>query len=316
MELLYQQQTLQPVIMDKNNRPITKKYYKSLFGGDLSSFFQSSLKESTDENGIDLDHYLLDFVVGVIKHDYVWQEKSSKMVEELCKARASFVMQSFKQSKASPKKYTIHKLVNLLSMFMADMDISNQGRERNIIYLKTTDSDKVSFSMTVYKHIMKEIKSIKELFIKSFLIRPTWLSTLLLIKALKLFSSDGQPIEICDELKDLLKKELPGGALDKIAKTDPYLQLMLMYYLHQCLPIATISRSILINAKGLSSRGLSVMPLTLKNPKEFDRSVIFDNNVGIKSKNLYTDIRQCVDLFNKLKISRKVDRPHQVWHFL
>ena len=317
MELLYQQQTLQPVIMDRSGRPITKKYYKAVFGGDLSSFFQSSLQEKKDENGFDLQHYLLDFVIDVIKHDYVWQNKSSKMVELLCKERASFVMKSFKESKTAPrKKYTLHKLVNMLSMFMADMDVSNQSRERNIIYLKTTDSDKVSFSLSVYRNIFKEVKSIKELFIKSFLIRPTWLSTLVLIKALQKFPNQGgEPIEICDELKEILR-ELPGGAADKVAKADPNLQVMLMYYLHQSLPIAAISRTMLINCKGLSSRGVKAMTLNLKNPKEFDRSVIFDNNVGMKSKNLSTEIRKCVDLFNKFKISRTVDRPHQVWHFL
>ena len=316
MELLYQQQTLQPVIMDRSGKPITKKYYKALFGGDLNSFFQSSLQEKKDENGFDLHHYLLDFVIDVIKHDYVWQNKSSKMVELLCKERATFVMKSFKESETARKKYTLHKLVNMLSMFMADMDVSNQGRERNIIYLKTTDSDKVSFSLSVYRNIIKDIKSIKELFIKSFLIRPTWLSTLVLIKALQKFPNPGgESIEICAELKEILK-ELPGGAADKVAKTDPNLQLMLMYYLHQSLPIATISRAMLIHSKGLSSRGLKALTLNLKNPKEFDRSVIFDNNVGMKSKNLNIEIRKCVDLFNKFKISRTVDRPHQVWHFL
>ena len=93
-------------------------------------------------------------------------------------------------------------------------------------------------------------KSIQELFVRSFLIRPTWLSTLALIKTLKNFKSTTQDLpnnssSLYPELKDLLK-ELPDKPHEKLARANTDLQLMFMFYLHQTIPAVTISRIMLV----------------------------------------------------------------------
>ena len=88
-----------------------------------------------------------------------------------------------------------------------------------------------------------------------------------------------------------------------------------MFYLHQTIPAATISRIMLVDDKGLSGK-VKWMPLKLKSPKPLNSKVIFDNNVGIRSKHLIAIIKASVDLINKLQLAERVEQPYQAWHFL
>ena len=179
------------------------------------------------------------------------------------------------------------------------------------------ESNKTSFSLNIYKYIFKDAKNVQELFVRSFLIRPTWLSTLALIKTLKTFKSTQQvETQLVPELK-VLFDELPNKPQRHLVQADPDLQLMFMYYLHTTFPTVVISRMIMVDAKGLSAK-VKWMPLKFPpNPKPLKREVIFDNNVGIKSRHLLAIIKKCMDLLNRLQCApEKVQQPYQVWHFL
>ena len=327
MEVIYQQHTLHPIIKDaENNKVCTKDYYKEFFGGDFLSFFQKVLKDDSSR----LDAHLLDFAVEVLKQDYVGQHKSSKMVENLCIEKGNFIIQNLKNCQLGliqHRKFTLHRLVNLISMFMADIDVANQGsKSSTIALLREKETNKTSFSLQIYKYLFKEAKSIQELFVRSFLIRPTWLSTLALIKTLKSFKSSTPDLSgssssrlantpsLYPELTDLIK-ELPNKPHENLVNADTDLQLMFMFYLHQTIPAATISRIMLVDDKGLSGK-VKWMPLKLKSPKPLNSKVIFDNNVGIRSKHLIAIIKASVDLINKLQLAERVEQPYQAWHFL
>ena len=324
MEVIDQQQILHPIIRDaESNKVDTKNYYKDFFGGDFLAFFKEALKDDSSR----LDAYLLDFAVEVFKQDYVGQHKRSKMVEKICGQQADFVIQNLKSCASSAskgliqhRKFTLHRLVNLISMFMADIDASQGGSSKSsIALLNSMESEKTCFGLIIYRHFFKHVKSIQELFVRSFLIRPTWLSTLALIKTLKNFKSTTQELpnnssSLYPELKDLLK-ELPDKPHEKLARANTDLQLMFMFYLHQTIPAVTISRIMLVDHKGLSGK-VKWMPLKLRDPKPLSSKVIFDNNVGIKSKNLTAIIKASVDLLNQMQNARRVEQPYQVWHFL
>ena len=331
MEVIDQQQILHPIIRDaESNKVDTKNYYKDFFGGDFLAFFKEALKDDSSR----LDAYLLDFAVEVFKQDYVGQHKRSKMVEKICGQQADFVIQNLKSCASSAskgliqhRKFTLHRLVNLISMFMADIDANQGGSSKSsIALLNSMESEKTCFGLIIYRNFFKQVKSIQELFVRSFLIRPTWLSTLALIKTLKSFKSSTTDLHsssssrlantpsLYPELTDLLK-ELPNKPHENLVNADTNLQLMFMFYLHQTIPAVTISRIMLVDHKGLSGK-VKWMPLKLRDPKPLSSKVIFDNNVGIKSKNLTAIIKASVDLLNQMQNARRVEQPYQVWHFL
>ena len=131
MEVLYQQHTHHPNIREvASHKSYTKKYYQEFFGGDFLPFFQTALKADSSL----LDCHLLDFAVEVFKQDYVGQHKSSKMVEYLCREQANFVIKNLRDAEQkNHRKFTLHRLVNLISMFMAD--IGNVQLFVNLIFI-------------------------------------------------------------------------------------------------------------------------------------------------------------------------------------
>ena len=134
MEVLYQQHTHHPIIREvASHKSYTKKYYQEFFGGDFLPFFQTALKADSSL----LDCHLLDFAVEVFKQDYVGQHKSSKMVEYLCREQANFVIKNLRDAEQkNHRKFTLHRLVNLISMFMAD--IGNVQLFVNLIFARNS----------------------------------------------------------------------------------------------------------------------------------------------------------------------------------
>ena len=147
------------------------------------------------------------------------------------------------------------------------------------------------------------------------MIRPSWLSALVLTQRLKseeTLRSNSQITNVDSKLKTILNNLLPGDStvtnLEKSADMSIYFSLISRTL--ETFPIHVISRQILLNKRVLKdeiklssdSKLKSILKeLDKEKPKEMNKTILFDNGVGLSQKNFNTCLDECIKLLTELQ---------------
>ena len=159
--------------------------------------------------------------------------------------------------------------------------------------------------------------------------RPSWLSTLVLVKAaLKSKDNIESNVEVDSDVVKLLRhlptKKTGTGTLSKLQGKAPEYILMVMNQLLQTLPVNKIAMAILKDKDAIVDKvKFKAIRPKVKDGQEKLEKVTFDRRVSLRPKDLYNDIGLCIDLLNRIRLSddgdtRDVSVGTRItrWHFM
>merc|ERR1711874_159360 len=173
---------------------------------------------------------------------------------------------------------------------------------------------------------------LKSIFVQSYLLRPTWLSALVLVKpaVIKFVQENDNPgVDIDQDVIKLLRhlpsNKLKNDKLDTVSRltaTCPEYILMVINRLLETLPVNRIAIAILKEKNAMRDvvKFRPVVPKEEDAKKDFKKA-IFDSRISIRQKELFSDIALCVDLLNHVRLSDDGDNVSVAskitrWHFM
>ena len=264
---------------------------------------------------------LLDFAVNLLKKDleYWWKHHRGKKGDQFPLVRvfakdtekaAAVVIEDIELAKAFPKLYEVMiKLLAVIGTYFG----AYEDRDSRTLNRKNSLKKKISvdFDITDYK-------TVEDVVIKTSLLRPSWLSSLVFLRCLKeeqFHLNDDLMTSYDPEVKAILKK-LPSKTLIETMERNahPALAMSLLTQFLHTYPVHAIARLVLKD-KNVIKDNLKTSKQLRSDKKDLVKSsyVRFDNYVSFKKADLISDLRGCIDLIARLQIQKQL-KP-TLWHF-
>ena len=277
-----------------NNKEM-RKNYKKLFGDNVVSFICSRL----DSNGTPfiLRFGLIQYCIKVLAMDFTFWWKDQKKSKnhlpliEAFKKKDKLVVEKLIETKKNFRLFT-----SLLNLFAIICNYTSHSENQKTPTLKIKSS-KQSLASSISKMYSEDL-TVKKIVINTNLLRPSWLSVLVLVQKL---ISQSLPLlyeknSIDPKLESILKYILPDElSIENIANYGKVLYFSLISKILDSIPIHKVSRLYLKSEESLKTdvklnSDITLMRILKKPYKKEDISInsiiVFDSGVGMDHENL------------------------------
>ena len=295
--------------------------FRNVFGGSLTEFIDDLIQGA--QLGSEFDLELLKFVTEVLKRDiFYWRKHErnkgqkfpliheyldkmpSSSDDENNANKSQLLLKQLKIAGPKPRDLELKLILNKILSFVAVLASYREDADHES--LRKENSKKRNIATKVQKLFSETPIKLADIFCETFMLRPAWLSCLVMFRFIPNLMEENQPeTELWEPEVKTLIRNLPGNSsLEKLVKTPPDFVLMILNSYFQTLPVNLIAMAIMRDKNALSNR-VKLKSSKLKevdNKNELPKNVFFDNYVALKGKELSSDISTCIDLINKIRL--------------
>ena len=318
-----------------------RRYYDKLFKRKIRVFVLEKFDMAMTGENRTLSKVLLKFCIDVLKMDFnVWWKNKEKDSDNGDEIEDEPLIRSLSEDGKFDKfqhvleklnnfgkRYDLHELLSvLLNMIYSYVAFMEDDFDRK--RLRCSKSIKKTTSAEYSQYILKNsIKSEKDLIFKISLIRPPWMSVLVLINVLR--NEDFQARFFIDNEKwdnsnsDLKKEQLSlikskilyaTQTIEILPKVSNEIVLLLISRLLDTFPVHVITNSMLNEKNNTKTKFKPLYLQYLKNDKKIQKHLVF-KDIGIEREKMITDIKSVLTLIKSINLSEEKSFDPSLWQY-